>query len=185
PPPPQRESGYLEQEALEVLPTLIKALGISQPVVYGHSDGGSIALIYAAHHATRALVTEAAHVKVEAETLAGIRQAQTMEQLPAKLSKYHGPKAHQLVADWIRIWLAEGYRDWSIEALLPQITCPTLVLQGAQDEYASTQHMYDIAEQIGPQARALLVEEAGHELHREAPEQVLAAASQFIMEALA
>ncbi|MEL6537212.1 MAG: alpha/beta hydrolase [Bacteroidota bacterium] len=180
----ERLPDYLEKEALQVLPELLAACNITQPVLYGYSDGGSIALIYAAHHQPLAMVTAAAHVKVEDITLEGVKQVTQVENLAMRLAKYHGTKAAQLMEDWPRIWQAEERRQWNIESLLPQIACPTLVVQGALDEFATPQHMHDIAQQIGPHAEALLVDGVGHELHRDAEEQMLEAATRFIAKAL-
>ncbi len=129
-------------------------------------------------------MTEAAHVKVEAETLGGIRQALKNGFLAERLKKYHGDKAARLLSDWGAIWLSVGFSTWSIEPTLAQITCPALVLQGDADAYATTQHMYDIAHQIGPNAQPLLVANAGHMPHQQAQAAVLAATTQFVDEAL-
>jgi pimeloyl-ACP methyl ester carboxylesterase len=134
-------SDYLEREALEVLPALLRALGIERPWLLGHSDGGSIALIAAGSDAARyaGLVTIAPHYCVEDICLKGIESARiAYEQgdLRGRLAKYHRD-ADSVFYGWCNAWLDPRRRDWSIECLLENIACPSLAIQGAQDEYAT------------------------------------------------
>ncbi|HET9702216.1 MAG TPA: alpha/beta fold hydrolase, partial [Burkholderiales bacterium] len=106
-----RSARYLHREALEVLPEVLERCGVDDVILVGHSDGGSIALLYAAAHPqrVRGAVTEAAHVFVEEETLAGIRAAGDAwrnTQLKEKLARYHGSKTHALFHAWHDTWLA-------------------------------------------------------------------------------
>lgn len=137
-----RPRDYLEREAERALPRVLEACGVERPILVGHSDGGSIALLYAAAHPARPLacITEAAHVFVEAVTLDGIRAAADAWRtggLPARLARYHGDKTEAVFRGWTETWLRADFRDWNIEARLPAIACPLLVIQGADDEYGS------------------------------------------------
>lgn len=184
----KRPLDYLEREALDVLPKFLEQCNITKPILFGHSDGGTIALIYAAHHPTLALIAEAAHIKVETATLNGIEQAlqePARSQLSGKLNRYHGDKTDELLCAWGRIWLSKAFRSWNIEALLPQITCPSLVIQGEKDEYASVRHLHDIVKGIGSHATSLLIKGVGHVPHRNSEEEVLKASANFILSALA
>jgi len=180
-----RPRDYLEREAERVLPQLLDACAVKQPILVGHSDGGSIALLYAAAHPGRPLacITEAAHVFVEAVTLAGIRAAAAAWRtgdLPARLARYHGDKTEAVFRGWTETWLRPDFRDWNIEARLPAIACPLLVMQGADDEYGSKAQVEAIVGQSGGPAEPLLVPACGHSPHHQQPAAVLAAMTRFI-----
>ncbi len=131
----------LEQEAEVVLPAVLDALSIDRPVLIGHSDGGTIALLYAAAFPERvsAVVTLAAHVVLDEITLAGVlaleRDWQEGSDLRAELERLHGPGADTLFRGWSGLWLDPARRAWSIVDRLPLITCPVLAIQGTDDEY--------------------------------------------------
>ena len=174
----KREKDYLHIEALQFLPEILKQLGIEKPILFGHSDGGTIALIYAAHFpkSVRAVATEAAHIKVEEVTLQGIEAAIKLYETTTfaqKLQKYHAEKTDDLFRAWADVWLSESFRDWNIADLLSQIECSVLLLQGKEDEYATEQHLWDIAAGLGESAKAVLLEDCGHSPHREQEERVL------------
>ena len=176
-----RDKGYLHNEALEVLPAFLQQMGVTEPVIVGHSDGGTIALIYAAHHPVHKVVTLAAHIAVEEETLAGVRKTVAIqEQLLPKLERYHGQKAGALFKAWHQIWLSESFRDWSIETEVRAIGAPVLIVQGMRDEYATPRHLQLIHSAIGVNAQSWLVPGAGHLLHKDAPEQLLSRIGEFI-----
>ena len=175
---------YLEQEAT-VLRDLLDALTIDSAILFGHSDGGSIALIAAAMYPTRiaAVVTEGAHVFVEDLTLRGIRAAQeslAMTDLGERLARYHGDKVAALTAAWIDTWLSPAFRSWNIECYLPEIRCPVLVIQGEQDEFGTLAQVNAIIGGAAPHAEAVILPQTGHTPHREARESVLDAVSTFI-----
>lgn len=179
--PPPRNKEYLHREALEILPELLQQLRIQQPILIGHSDGGSIALIYAAYHQPIAIITEAAHTFVEEVALKGIRKALSQKgHLVERLSAYHGDKTETLFDAWAYTWLDADFRDWSLEGLLPRITCPALILQGSEDEYGSEEQLKRIVAGIGPAAEAFRVEQCGHIPHRQAEEAVLEKMAAFI-----
>lgn len=176
---------YLEQEA-DVLERLLEKLQIVQAILFGHSDGGSIALIAAAKYKSRinAIITEGAHVFVEEVTLAGIREAveayQTTD-LPQKLQKYHGTKTEPVFRAWTDTWLSDSFRSWNIEHFLPAILCPALIIQGEEDEYGTLAQVEAVAQQAQGPAQQLILPGIGHTPHREAPEQVLEKSAHFIL----
>jgi pimeloyl-ACP methyl ester carboxylesterase len=160
-----RRPDYMHKEALEVLPRVLETTAIDSPVLIGHSDGASIALIYAgAGNPVRALVLIAPHVLVEPETIrsiATIRDAFPGSGLPDKMAKYHAePKT--TFRGWADIWLAPSFRNWNIETYLGGVTCPTLVIQGEADEYGTVRQLDAIDTGLGAPARRLMVPGAGH-----------------------
>ena len=183
PRPEPRGVDYMHREALEALPAFIAALGVECPVLVGHSDGGSIALIFAGAHpeVPRAVAVMAPHEFVEEETLAGIRAAReawSSCDLPAKLGRYH-PDAQRVFSDWNDTWLSPAFRDWNIEASLPRIRCPVLALQGEDDEYATMRQIEVIAEPV-PRTRLVKLANCGHSPHRDQEAAVLSALAAFV-----
>lgn len=175
--PDARTPAYLEQEA-DVLMRLLDATGITDALLFGHSDGGSIALIAAARFPKRihGVVTEGAHVFVEELTLAGIREArETLRttDLRERLMRHHGERTDGVTSAWIDLWLSPGFRGWNIERYLPQIRCPVLALQGADDEYGTPDQIRAIVEGVRGPARAGLLPGVGHTPHRAAPDEVI------------
>jgi pimeloyl-ACP methyl ester carboxylesterase len=160
---------YMHDEARIVLPELLRALDVEAPVLFGHSDGASIALIYAAGTpgGATALVLEAPHVFVEALTIRSIERARTAASetdLLAKLGRYHADAAATFFG-WNDIWLRPDFLDWNITALLPSIRVPVLLLQGRDDEYGTPAQLTAIAEAI-PDTSTVLFADCGHSPHR-------------------
>ncbi|MEN9612796.1 MAG: hypothetical protein RLZZ628_3610 [Bacteroidota bacterium] len=179
----KRGLDYLEKEAWEILPPLLQHYGIKNPILVGHSDGGSIALLYAARFPVKKLITEAAHVLVEDLTLAGIREAITRKAfLIERLSRYHGDKTEALWSSWTDTWLSDFFQTWNIEAHLPKITCPSLIIQGEKDPYGTDLQVERIVSGIGAPAKALLIPEMGHTPHYEAKEIVSESIIHFILD---
>ena len=169
----------------ERLFALLDVLGIEDVVLFGHSGGGSIALLAAAMQPARvrAVITEGAHVFVEEETLNGIRIAQalmTKTDLPVRLARYHGDKVPRLTSAWIDTWLSPAFRDWNIEADLRGATCPALIMQGDGDEYGTAAQVDAIVDGWGGDARGLMIPGARHTPHRETQAVVLDACTTFI-----
>jgi pimeloyl-ACP methyl ester carboxylesterase len=167
---------YLYRAALEELPAVLAACAVERPLLVGHSDGGTIALLYAAHHAPIAIVAEAAHVFVEDAARAGIRQAErrwSNGYLRRGLERLHGPQAERVFRSWADTWLAPWFDGWSITAELAAVTCPALLLQGADDEYATAGHLAEIAARLGGPVRAELLPDCGHAPHHDAPDVVI------------
>jgi pimeloyl-ACP methyl ester carboxylesterase len=176
-----RDAHYLRREALEVLPALLRELGIEKPFLVGHSDGATIALLYAAHFPVAGLIAEAPHIDVESHSLNGIRQAvKGRDELIRRLRKYHGDKAEALVAAWADTWLDPRFKDWTIEPELSGISCPVLVVQGLRDEYGTNHHLEAILKALGRKACAFLLDDTGHFPHVEAREAVLERMADFI-----
>lgn len=136
-----REREYLHREAREVLPALLRSLDVERPVFVGHSDGGTIALLFAAAYPDWpcCAVVEAAHVFVEEITRQGIREAVSTyhtTDLESRLAKYHGDKSGELFHAWSGTWLSDMFSTWNMHHELPFIQCPLLVIQGEDDQYA-------------------------------------------------
>ncbi|BDS14908.1 alpha/beta fold hydrolase [Aureispira anguillae] len=178
-----RSLNYLEIEAQEYLPALLKKLDIKKPILVGHSDGGTIALIYAALYSTQLVVAMAAHVLVERITIEGIQKAVQQydkNTIGKKLEKYHGTKADDLFWAWANTWLNPDFRTWNIEHFLPQINCPTILIQGKEDEYATNHQLELIADRIGANATTVLLENCAHIPHIQAKEVLLDKVTSFI-----
>jgi pimeloyl-ACP methyl ester carboxylesterase len=178
-----RTPAYLAEEA-PVLRQVLAACGVSRAILFGHSDGGSIALLAAAEspELVAGVITEGAHVFVEELTLAGIRAAREQYRrtnLPEKLARYHGAKTEAVFRAWADTWLAPSFRSWNIEAALPGIQCPVLVLQGQADEYGTAAQVEAIARQVSGLATAVLLAGAAHSPHKEAPDETLRLAADF------
>jgi pimeloyl-ACP methyl ester carboxylesterase len=176
-----RTPRFMHDEALEVLPALLREHGIEKPVLVGHSDGGSIALIHASRHPVSKLVLLAPHVFVEDLSVASIAEArETFEttDLRDRMARYHRD-AEATFRLWNDIWLAPEFRDWNIEDVLPAITAPVLAIQGAHDQYGTLAQIDAIEAGVsGPFERAVL--DARHAPHLEAPEETLRIAAAFV-----
>jgi len=180
----KRGVDYMHHEALEVLPALRAELGIGDTALVGHSDGASIALIHAGagEWPVRALALEAAHVFVEDISVAGIEAAKAAydaTDLPQKLARHHADPDKSFFG-WNDIWLDPAFRAWNIENYLSAILCPTLVIQGEDDEYGTTAQVAAIRDQVSGPVETRLLAACGHSPHRDQPEAVLAAMSSFL-----
>ncbi|MFA5914399.1 MAG: alpha/beta hydrolase [Burkholderiales bacterium] len=174
---------FMHREALECLPELLRALGIERPILIGHSDGASIALIYAGSgYPLRALVALAPHVFVEDISIRGIvaaKQAFESSDLPRKLARYHRDPMKTFYG-WNDVWLAPAFRSWNIERFLPAIGCPLLAIQGYGDEYGTMAQVDAIARQAGGPVAVLKLDDCGHSPHRDQPETVATAIADFV-----
>lgn len=164
------QPNYLHEQAWEALPALLSALQIERPWLFGHSDGGSIALLYAAKFPDKVsgLVVMAPHIFVEDITIAGIRvarEAYLSTDLPARLARHH-TDGDSVFWGWNNAWLNPAFRSWNIEEELPKIVCPVLAIQGEGDEYGTLEQIYGI-ERLAPRGRALAVADCGHSPHRD------------------
>jgi pimeloyl-ACP methyl ester carboxylesterase len=173
-------------EAHGVLPALFGRLGVEDPPwLFGHSDGGSIALLYAAAFPARVagLVAVAPHVFVEDVSVASIEQARiayATTELREKLARYHDDP-DSAFRGWNDIWLDPAFRDWSIEDALPRIRCPVLAVQGEDDEYG-TMAQIDAIGRLVPRARLLKLPACGHSPHRDQPKALTDAVVAFLRE---
>jgi len=184
-----RPVGYMHDEGRQVLPALLAALDIRRPLLVGHSDGASIALIHAARQDPDpvALVLEAPHVFVEDLSLAGIRNARTAYDeggLKASLARHHRD-VEGAFRGWNDIWLDPAFRDWNLEALLPAIRCPVLQIQGRDDAYGTAAQLDAIAAGAGGPVRTVLLAECGHAPHRDQRAATERAMIEFIREVAA
>ena len=179
----RHEHDYMHVEARIVLPALLAAAGIERPVLFGHSDGASIALLYAAAYPddVAGLILEAPHVFVEPMTVEAITATGPVFEttdMAAKLGRYHR-NVDTVFWGWRDIWLDPTFRDWNIEAGLEAIACPILMIQGLDDEYGSAAQLDAIVARV-PAAEVLMLEACGHSPHRDRVERVIEASVAFV-----
>lgn len=181
---PERDKYYLEYEA-DILDKLLDFWRVEEVVLFGHSDGGSIALITAGKYPSKikGIITEGAHVFVEDKAVKGIEEAVRIYEtndLKSKLEKYHGDKTEEMFWAWADTWRADEFRDWSIEKYLPLIKCPSLIIQGEDDEYGTAAQVDRIVNKTKGPSQKLMIPGAGHSPHKESTEVVLREAAGFI-----
>lgn len=181
---PRRPVGFMHDEALLALPELLRRLKVREPILVGHSDGASIALIHAgAGHAVRAVVAMAPHVFIEPVCLASIRNAATAfesSDLATKLARYHRD-ARKTFHGWADVWLDPAFTAWDIRRdYLPKIRCPVLAIQGHDDEYGTMAQLDEIERCAGGRCELLKLERCGHAPFRDQPEKTLAAIAAFV-----
>lgn len=180
----ERPVNYMELEA-DLLNGLLTELNINKGILFGHSDGGTIALITAAKYPEKveAVICEAGHIFVEDVTLKGVYdawEAYKTTNLPERLQKYHGDKVETLFKAWTETWTRDDYRTWNIEYLLKNITCPLLFIQGEADEYGTLDQVEKTVSQVSGSAEKYIIPKVGHTPHKEVPEMVLQKAAEFI-----
>ena len=176
---------FVSGESQDGFSAICHQLAIDDFIVFGHSVGGGMAASCAAVFADRcrALITESAQAFVEDRTLEGIRIAQQGFDQPGqldRLKRYHGDKAAWVLSAWVDNWLSEGFRDWTLNEVLPSVRCPVLAIHGEQDEYGSLRHPERIAALAGGSATIEIVADCRHLPHHEQPDQVLAAITTFL-----
>ncbi len=181
PPPRPRTPSFMHDEALEVLPDLFAGLGLTHPVLVGHSDGASIALIYAAHHPVRAVVAIAPHVFVEDMCLVEIRRAREAYEtgeLRERMARHHrDPDA--AFFGWNDVWLDPAFPNWSITDELERISCPLLLIQGERDQYGTLAQLDAIEQRAtGPIRRVHF--DCQHSPPTEMPEETIVAIAEFV-----
>ncbi len=178
---------FMHVQARDVLPALLEAVGVDEsrekPWLFGHSDGGSIALIHAALFPQKVggVIVAAPHIFVEDISVTSIEQTREtylQTDLRSKLARYHDD-VDSAFWGWNDVWLNPAFRAWNIEALLPQITCPVLAIQGVDDEYGTMAQIDGIACAV-PHAHLLKLENCGHSPHRDQPGAVIDAVRKFI-----
>jgi pimeloyl-ACP methyl ester carboxylesterase len=182
---------FMHRQALEVLPALLAALGVEaardKPWLFGHSDGGSIALLYAAHfpgQVAGAMVL-APHILVEDISVASIAEARTAYEktdLRQRLSRHHAD-VDSAFWGWNDIWLHPAFRSWNISPELAAMRCPVLAVQGVNDEYGSLAQVRGIA-RMAPQCQLLELADCGHSPHKDQRDRVIDAASHFFQRQL-
>ena len=174
---------FMHAQAHEVLPQFLAQLQIIRPWLFGHSDGGSIALLHAAKFDVAGIVVVAPHILVEDVSIASIEQAREAYEttdLRQRLARYHADP-DSAFRGWNDIWLAPAFRAWNIEAELDTITCPVLAVQGEDDEYGSLAQIRGIQARL-PKTRLLVIPKCGHSPHRDQPALLASEAARFILE---
>ncbi len=178
--------GFMHHEGLEVLPAVLAAAGVGEAILVGHSDGASIALIYAGGTPAaplRGMVIESPHVFVEPiclDNIGALPETYRTTDLGAKLEHYHGDNVEWVFGSWTRVWPAPEFRDWNIEEYLPAVRVPTLVIQGEDDEYGTVRQVEAVAARAAGPVETLMLADCGHEPHRDREEEVLEAMAAFI-----
>ena len=172
-------------EAEIALPDILTACGIEKPILIGHSDGGSIALHYAARYPESpvGVIAEAAHVFGEELTLNSIRKAVSAFEagdLRKKLARYHGDQTDTMFHGWADIWLLPENLSWSMEAALYRITCPVLIVQGEQDEYGTLAQVEAIVRGVSGRTEKLIIPDCAHSPHLQVRETTLNGMVQFV-----
>jgi pimeloyl-ACP methyl ester carboxylesterase len=193
---------FMHAEALDVLPAVTERLQLEEVVLFGHSDGASIAVIYAGARsrgfggsqgsplrpsAVRALVLEAPHVFVEPvciESIARIAREYETTRLREQLARHHGGNTDSMFRTWTDVWLQPAFRQWNIEEYLPAIECPVLVIQGEDDEYGTVKQIDAVVTQVKGPAKSLVLPRCGHSPHSDQPAKALEATSRFVRQTL-
>ncbi len=181
-----RPTRYMHDEAFGALPEVLDATGVRDAILVGHSDGGSIALLYAGSgraERVRALVLEAPHVFVEDVSVVSIAEAKRAYEsgdLRARLLRYHGENTDGAFWGWNDVWLSDAFRAWNIEEALPRVRAPALVLQGEDDAYGTLAQVDAIVRQSGGRVERRILPACGHSPHRDRPEETLDAIVRFV-----
>jgi len=176
---------FMHREALEALPALLATLGIERPVLVGHSDGASIALIHAgAGHPVQGLALMAPHVFVEPVCVTSIEQAKAAfesGELAERLGKYHRDPRKTFYL-WADAWLEPEFLHWNIEEYLPGIACPVLAVQGVDDAYGTMAQLERVARGVRAPCELLKLAQCGHAPFRDQPAATLEAVARFVNE---
>ncbi len=177
------DADFMHRQAFDILPALLSQLNIDQPWLFGHSDGGSISLLFASHYSERCagLIVVAPHIMVEDISITSIllaRDAYLHQGLRERLARYHDD-VDSAFFGWNDVWLSPAFRHWSIQADLKNIRCPLLAVQGEDDEYGTMEQVYGI-QRILPHAVVIPVADCGHSPHRDQPQLLTEAVVQFV-----
>lgn len=177
---------HMEQEGEEGLPALLDALDISDHVLWGHSDGASVALVNAGHRRDprlRGVISAAAHVfggeEIGVQSISDANARFRDGDLRERLSRYHDD-VDGAFHGWADTWLHPGFMDWSIERYLPGIDVPALVIQGEEDQYGTLAQVDRIVAGMSPSPSTLILPNCGHHPHLEQPEKTLEATVAFV-----
>ncbi len=172
---------YMHREALEVLPELLRQMAIERPVLIGHSDGGTIALLHAAHHPVAGCIVMAPHVMVEEVSIRSIEAARNafgQGGLRQRLSPFHAD-VDGAFWQWNDIWLSPAFRSYDIRQEISAITAPLLAIQGEDDPYGTMAQIDEIASAV-PHAQLVKLPQCGHSPHRDQPEWLAQAIENFL-----
>jgi pimeloyl-ACP methyl ester carboxylesterase len=180
PPPRRRTPEFFHEEALDVLPEILSRLEAEAPILVGHSDGGSIALIHAGRHPVAALALLAPHVVVEDITVDAIRETRRRYiegDLRERMARHHDD-VDAAFWGWCDVWLDPAFRAWSLEPDAELVSAPTLLIQGEDDPYGTLDQLDRIEAGVRGPVRRLVVP-GGHSPHLEAAGEVVAAIAAF------
>lgn len=174
----ERQADYLHRYALDELPAFLASIDENRPLILvGHSDGGTIALLYASKYPERvqAIVTMAAHVINEPETKAGISPAVAAYKAGKLdgLRKYHRDQTEALFYAWANIWHSNAFDGWDITSEIGQCEKPGLFIQGVEDQYGTQKQLDCIQKEYAGGAHQIMLNNCGHHPHLEQPEQVI------------
>jgi pimeloyl-ACP methyl ester carboxylesterase len=174
PPPAPRTPAFFHEEARDVLPEVLRRLDVDEPVLVGHSDGASIALVHAGASPVHALVLLAPHVVVEDVTIEAIRETRgkfETTDLRERLGRHHDDP-DLTFGQWCDVWLDPSFRSWTLEPDAERVESPVLLIQGEDDPYGTLDQLDRVETRVrGPVFRKVVP--GGHRLHRDAPEEVL------------
>jgi pimeloyl-ACP methyl ester carboxylesterase len=176
---------FVLEEAELYFPEVKRQLGIGEFVLLGHSVGGAMAVSVASRFAKecRAVITESSQAYVERMTVESIAEGRRRYEDPAelaKLARFHGDKARWVVDAWTGMWLSKTFADWSLDAVLPQVTCPLLAIHGDHDEYGSTSFPDTFVRLAGGYSEKWIVEDCGHTPHWEKSVDFLERVARFL-----
>jgi len=176
---------FMHNQALRILPDLIKKTGIKTYILVGHSDGGSIGIIFSGNpyiKGLKGLITQAAHVFCEQKTVDCIQQAKINyehKDLKQRLEKYHGKNTDNAFRGWNDIWLAPSFINWNIEKYLNRINIPMLAIQGKEDQYGTIKQIESIKSLV-KNVKTYMIDDCNHSPHLEQQEIVLNIMTRFI-----
>lgn len=178
----RRDTDFMHYEAWTILPALLQKLHIVRPVLFGHSDGGSIALLHAAKYPVQACIVLAPHLFVEqlsVDSIAKAKHTYETTDLRNKLGRYHSD-VDSAFWGWNDIWLDPEFLKWNIEAEVHKIKASILAIQGMEDEYGTMRQIERIAE-LAPQTHLLRLQHCGHSPHKDQPARVIGAVTDFLV----
>ncbi len=180
-----RNQDYMEIEA-KLLNEVLDFYQINNAILFGHSDGGTISLIFGAlfPERTKSIISVGAHIFVEEITVVGIKSVMSRYEttnLKQKLAKYHDNKTDAMFKAWSETWLSDHFRSWNITELLKKISSPVLAIQGENDEFGSKDQLFGIRENVSADCEIHLIENAGHSPHFEFPDNILNLSKDFIL----
>ncbi len=187
----QRQMNYLDEEARIFLPQILIRLGLENSglILFGHSDGGTIAAFYASFFSEQVLaaIIEAPHFFLDHISLRGIKdvvKAYQKTDLKEKLSKYHGENTDSMFNTWTGILLSDEMQHWNAEHLLKKITCPVLAIQGTDDNFGTLGQIESIRDHSQGEVELLVIEGCGHIPHHQARKKTLDATISFLKNVL-
>ena len=176
---------YMTREAMDVLPPVLDAIGFEKGILFGHSDGATIAAIYAGSvedFRVRGLILMAPHFFTESEGLGSIakaREAFEKSDLRTRLARYHKDVDNAFLG-WNEAWLNPDFQDWNVSEVIDYFRIPVLAIQGNSDEYGTAAQIHEIENRSYAPVEVVMLEDCGHSPHRDQPEATLSAITEFV-----